>query len=105
MLVYNEGTAGGGAYGATKATLDAMSELGSGYKPERGARINTVASGPVYTSIQPPEQSTAAGASTRLDRAAQPEEVAEAVALLASPGGATSPSRRSPPAAAGPRCG
>jgi NAD(P)-dependent dehydrogenase (short-subunit alcohol dehydrogenase family) len=44
-----------------------------------------VASGPVYTGIQPRDQTATVGATTILDRAAEPEEIAEVIAFLASP--------------------
>lgn len=79
------GMAGGAAYGATKATLDAMTRAWAAEFSPRGVRINTVASGPVYTGIQPRETTAAVGATTLLDRAAEPEEIAELIAFLASP--------------------
>jgi NAD(P)-dependent dehydrogenase (short-subunit alcohol dehydrogenase family) len=39
----------------------------------------------VYTAIQPPEQTEAVGATTIMNRAAQPSEIAEVIAFLASP--------------------
>jgi NAD(P)-dependent dehydrogenase (short-subunit alcohol dehydrogenase family) len=79
------GMAGGAAYSATKASLDAMTRSWAAEFSPRGVRINTVASGPVYTGIQPREQTAAVGATTILDRAAEPEEIAEVIAFLASP--------------------
>jgi NAD(P)-dependent dehydrogenase (short-subunit alcohol dehydrogenase family) len=79
------GMAGGAAYGATKATLDAMTRSWAAEFSPSGVRVNTIASGPVYTAIQPREQTAAIGATTLLDRAAEPEEIAELIAFLASP--------------------
>jgi NAD(P)-dependent dehydrogenase (short-subunit alcohol dehydrogenase family) len=79
------GMPGGAAYGATKATLDSMTRAWAAEFSPSGVRINTVASGPVYTGIQPREQTAAVGATTLLDRAAEPEEIAELIAFLASP--------------------
>jgi NAD(P)-dependent dehydrogenase (short-subunit alcohol dehydrogenase family) len=79
------GMAGGAAYGATKAALDAMTRSWAAEFSPYGVRINTVAAGPVYTSVQTPEQTAAVGATTILRGAAQPEEIAEAIAFLASP--------------------
>ena len=81
------GMAGGAAYGATKATLDSMTRAWAAEFSPSGVRINTVASGPVYTGIQPREQTAAVGATTLLDRAAEPEEIAGLIAFLASPRG------------------
>ncbi len=47
-------------------------------------RINSILSGPVYTSIQPREVTEAVGTTTLMDRAAEPEEIAELIAFLAS---------------------
>jgi NAD(P)-dependent dehydrogenase (short-subunit alcohol dehydrogenase family) len=79
------GMVGGAAYGATKASLDAMTRSWAAEFSPSGVRINTVASGPVYTAIQPRETTDAVGATTLLDRAAEPEEIAELIAFLASP--------------------
>jgi NAD(P)-dependent dehydrogenase (short-subunit alcohol dehydrogenase family) len=46
-----------------------------------GVRVNTVASGPVYTPIQTDE----VGATTIMARAAQPDEIANVIVFLASP--------------------
>jgi NAD(P)-dependent dehydrogenase (short-subunit alcohol dehydrogenase family) len=79
------GMVGGAAYGATKATLDAMTRSWAAEFSPSGVRINTVASGPVYTAIQSRETTAAVGSTTLLDRAAEPEEIAELIAFLASP--------------------
>jgi NAD(P)-dependent dehydrogenase (short-subunit alcohol dehydrogenase family) len=79
------GMVGGAAYGATKASLDAMTRSWAAEFSPSGVRINTVASGPVYTAIQSRETSDAVGATTLLDRAAEPEEIAGLIAFLASP--------------------
>jgi NAD(P)-dependent dehydrogenase (short-subunit alcohol dehydrogenase family) len=50
-----------------------------------GVRVNAIAPGPVYTGGAAPERIEALGATTLLDRAADPEEIAEVVAFLASP--------------------
>ncbi|HEY0815636.1 MAG TPA: SDR family oxidoreductase [Pseudonocardia sp.] len=78
------GMPGGAAYGATKGALDAMTRSWAAEYSPAGVRINTVASGPVYTSIQPPEITKAVGDGTIMGRAAQPNEIAEVVVFLAS---------------------
>ncbi len=51
----------------------------------RGVRVNAVAPGPVYTPTPSgPQFIRKRGATTPLDRAAQPEEIAEVVAFLVS---------------------
>jgi NAD(P)-dependent dehydrogenase (short-subunit alcohol dehydrogenase family) len=47
-------------------------------------RVNTVAPGPIYTRPEARELFDQLGATTALNRAAQPDEVAEVVAFLAS---------------------
>ncbi|MCW2935961.1 MAG: family oxidoreductase [Actinomycetia bacterium] len=49
------------------------------------ARCNIIASGPVYTPIQSDEVTEAVGATTIMARPAQPEEIANVIAFLASP--------------------
>jgi NAD(P)-dependent dehydrogenase (short-subunit alcohol dehydrogenase family) len=49
-----------------------------------GVRVNTIAPGPVYTDGSAPDRITALGATTILGRAAQPAEIAEMIAFLAS---------------------
>jgi NAD(P)-dependent dehydrogenase (short-subunit alcohol dehydrogenase family) len=44
-----------------------------------------VASGPVYTAIQPAEVTQGVGDTTIMKRAAQPDEIANVIAFLASP--------------------
>lgn len=48
-------------------------------------RVNNVAPGPIYTRPDGRELFETIGATTALGRAAQPEEIAELVAFLASP--------------------
>jgi NAD(P)-dependent dehydrogenase (short-subunit alcohol dehydrogenase family) len=51
-----------------------------------GVRVNAIAPGPVYTPTPSgPEFIRALGETTPMDRASQPEEIAEVVAFLASP--------------------
>jgi NAD(P)-dependent dehydrogenase (short-subunit alcohol dehydrogenase family) len=79
------GMPGGAAYGATKAALAAMTRSWAAEFGGRGVRVNAIAPGPVYTPTPSgPKFIRALGATTPLDRAAQPEEIAEIVAFLAS---------------------
>jgi NAD(P)-dependent dehydrogenase (short-subunit alcohol dehydrogenase family) len=79
------GMPGGAAYGATKAALDSMTRSWAAEYSPSGVRINTIASGPVYTAIQAAEVTEAVGATTIMARAAKPAEIASLVAFLASP--------------------
>ena len=80
------GLIGGAAYGATKASLEAMTRAWAAEYSASGVRINAIAPGPVYTpSPSGPQVTTALGETTPMHRAAQPEEIAEVVAFLASP--------------------
>jgi NAD(P)-dependent dehydrogenase (short-subunit alcohol dehydrogenase family) len=79
------GMPGGAAYGATKAALDSMTRSWAAEYSLAGVRINTVASGPVYTAIQPAEVTQGVGDTTIMKRAAQPDEIANVIAFLASP--------------------
>ena len=78
------GLAGGAAYGATKAALTAMSRAWAAEFSPAGVRVNTVAPGPVYSNGAEPERIEALGHTTLIGRAAQPEEIAEVIAFLAS---------------------
>jgi NAD(P)-dependent dehydrogenase (short-subunit alcohol dehydrogenase family) len=77
------GLAGGAAYGATKAALTAMSRAWAAEYSPSGVRVNTVAPGPVYTGADR-DLIENLGATTLLNRAAQPEEISGVVAFLAS---------------------
>jgi NAD(P)-dependent dehydrogenase (short-subunit alcohol dehydrogenase family) len=79
------GMPGGAAYGATKAALASMTRSWVAEFSPAGVRVNTVASGPVYTAIQAPAQTEAVGATTIMARAAQPAEIASLIVFLASP--------------------
>ena len=78
------GMAGGAAYSATKAALASFTRSWAAEYSPAGVRVNTVSPGPVYTAVQPPEQTEAIGATTIFGRAAQSEEIAEVIAFLAS---------------------
>jgi NAD(P)-dependent dehydrogenase (short-subunit alcohol dehydrogenase family) len=78
------GLSGAAAYGASKAAIESMTRAWAvEFAP--GVRVNAVAAGPVYTEGAAPDRTTALGATTPLNRAADAAEVAEVVAFLASP--------------------
>jgi NAD(P)-dependent dehydrogenase (short-subunit alcohol dehydrogenase family) len=79
------GLAGGAAYSATKAALAALTRAWAAEFSPQGVRVNTVAPGPAYTEGAAPARITALGNTTLLARAAEPAEIAEMVAFLASP--------------------
>jgi NAD(P)-dependent dehydrogenase (short-subunit alcohol dehydrogenase family) len=79
------GMPGGAAYGATKAALVSLTQAWAAEFSPHGVRVNAVAPGPVYTRPEGRELFDELGATTPLNRAAQPEEIAEVVAFLASP--------------------
>src|SRR6476469_5666862 len=79
------GLVGGAAYGATKASLEAMTRAWAAEYSASGVRVNAIAPGPVYTpSPSGPGFITALGETTPRHRASQPEEIAEVVSFLAS---------------------
>ncbi|TKA08167.1 SDR family NAD(P)-dependent oxidoreductase [Actinacidiphila oryziradicis] len=79
------GLAGGAAYGATKASLSALTRSWAAEFSPSGVRVNAVAPGPVYTGGASEERITQLGSTTPFNRSAKPEEIAEAIAFLASP--------------------
>jgi len=79
------GLAGGAAYGATKAALASLTQGWAAEFSPRGVRVNAVAPGPIYTRPESRELFDTLGATTALHRAANPDEIAEVVAFLASP--------------------
>jgi NAD(P)-dependent dehydrogenase (short-subunit alcohol dehydrogenase family) len=80
------GLVGGAAYGATKASLEAMTRAWAVEFSASGVRVNAVAPGPVYTATPSGREFiTALGENTPMHRASRPEEIAEVVAFLASP--------------------
>lgn len=79
------GLAGGAAYGATKAALASLTRSWAAEFSPQGVRVNTIAAGPAYTDGAAPDRITALGAATLLARAAQPAEIADVIAFLASP--------------------
>jgi NAD(P)-dependent dehydrogenase (short-subunit alcohol dehydrogenase family) len=84
-MVGSIGVSGSAAYSATKAALVAMTRSWAAEYGAGGVRVNAVAPGPVFTEGTVPERTTALGNTTLLNRAAQPAEIAETIAFLASP--------------------
>jgi len=79
------GLASAAAYGATKASLAAMTRSWAAEFSPSGVRVNAVAAGPVLTGGAAPERIEALGATTLLARPARPDEIAEVIAFLAAP--------------------
>jgi NAD(P)-dependent dehydrogenase (short-subunit alcohol dehydrogenase family) len=79
------GLPGGAAYGAAKAALESLTRTWAAEFSPSGVRVNAVTLGPVYTRPEEREIFETIGATTLLKRAANPEEIAEVVAFLASP--------------------
>jgi len=79
------GLAGGAAYSATKASLAAMTRSWATEYSPSGVRINAIAPGPVHTEGSQDDLIEALGSTTPMNRAANPEEIAEVVGFLASP--------------------
>ncbi|MGW2896010.1 SDR family NAD(P)-dependent oxidoreductase [Streptomyces sp. NPDC001212] len=79
------GLANAAAYGATKAALAALTRGWTAEYSGRGVRFNTVAPGPVHTRPEARDLFDALAETTAMKRAAQPAEIAEAVAFLVSP--------------------
>jgi NAD(P)-dependent dehydrogenase (short-subunit alcohol dehydrogenase family) len=73
------------AYGATKAALVSFTQAWAAEYSARGIRVNAVAPGPIYTRPEARERFDSIGATTAMKRAADPAEIAEVVAFLASP--------------------
>ncbi|MFG3125838.1 SDR family NAD(P)-dependent oxidoreductase [Streptomyces sp. NPDC048201] len=78
------GMPGAAAYSASKAALHALTRAWAAEFGGSGVRVNTVAPGPVRTSMGDPEVVDRIGAATPLGRVADPEEIAELVGFLAS---------------------
>ncbi|PJN36245.1 short-chain dehydrogenase [Streptomyces sp. CB02959] len=79
------GLAASAAYGATKAALESLTRAWTAEYGGQGVRFNTVAPGPVHTPIATPERLDALAQTTVMKRSAEPAEIAEVVAFLASP--------------------
>ena len=76
-------------YSATKGAIHTFTMSLAASLIEQGIRVNAVAPGPVWTPLNPadqsPEQIKEFGASTTFKRPAQPEELSPAYVFLASP--------------------
>jgi len=92
-VVNQKGTAGASAYAATKAALRSLARTTAGELAGRGIRVNAVAPGPIVTPIfgrtglpkeAMDEFAKEITAQVPMKRFGQPEEVAGAVAFLAS---------------------
>jgi NAD(P)-dependent dehydrogenase (short-subunit alcohol dehydrogenase family) len=79
------GLPNGAAYGATKAALASLAQSWTAEYSPRGVRVNAVAAGPIYTRPEARQLFDRLGQTTALQRAAEPSEIAEVVAFLASP--------------------
>jgi NAD(P)-dependent dehydrogenase (short-subunit alcohol dehydrogenase family) len=79
------GMVGGAAYGATKAALISLTQSWAAEFGSKGIRVNAIAPGPVYTRPDARDLFDKLGATTILKRVADPKEIAEVVAFLASP--------------------
>jgi NAD(P)-dependent dehydrogenase (short-subunit alcohol dehydrogenase family) len=79
------GMPNGAAYGATKAALASLAQSWTAEYSPQGVRVNAVAAGPIYTRPEGRQFFDSIGATTALHRVAEPEEIAEVVAFLASP--------------------
>jgi NAD(P)-dependent dehydrogenase (short-subunit alcohol dehydrogenase family) len=78
------GLAGGAAYGATKAAMASMTRSRAAEFSPHGVRVNAVAPGPVYSTPEKTDLIDGLGKTTLLGRGAQPDEIAEVIAFLAS---------------------
>jgi len=76
-------------YSSTKGAIHAFTRSLAGNLAKQGIRVNAVAPGPVWTPLNPADQSAEAikafGEKTDLGRPAQPEEISPAYVFLASP--------------------
>jgi NAD(P)-dependent dehydrogenase (short-subunit alcohol dehydrogenase family) len=78
---------GSGIYGATKAALESLTRVWAAEYGPDGVRVNAVAAGPTRTegTAAYGDAFESAGQAVALKRLANPEEIAGAVAFMASP--------------------
>jgi NAD(P)-dependent dehydrogenase (short-subunit alcohol dehydrogenase family) len=76
-----------GIYGASKAALDLLTRIWADEFGEAGIRVNAIAPGPIETegTSDIPEIVEGLGRTRALGRVGEPEEIARAVAFIASP--------------------
>jgi NAD(P)-dependent dehydrogenase (short-subunit alcohol dehydrogenase family) len=76
-------------YSMTKGAIHTYAHSLAAQLIDRGIRVNVVAPGPVWTSLNPEDRPADKvkkfGSSTKMRRAAQPEEIAPAFVFLAAP--------------------
>ena len=87
-MVTSKGVPGAGAYSASKAALESLTRTWAAEFGPHGVRVNSVAPGPTRTpgvEAEWGETNEALGRSLPLGRTATPDEIAHAVAFLASP--------------------
>jgi NAD(P)-dependent dehydrogenase (short-subunit alcohol dehydrogenase family) len=76
-------------YAASKGAIHALTKSLASQLISRGIRVNAVAPGPVWTPLNPADQSpeniAKFGEKTQLGRPAQPEEISPAYVFLAAP--------------------
>ena len=79
--------AGAGIYGASKAAVDLLTKLWADEFGVSGVRVNAVAPGPVETdgTAELGDLVEGLGRTTALQRLGEPDEIAHAVAFVASP--------------------
>lgn len=78
------GLAGGAAYSATKASASALTRAWAAEFSPAGVRVNAVAPGPVYSDGASAELIDALATTTLLGRGAQPDEIGDVIAFLAT---------------------